>query len=114
MSDIKTDCSDDDLSAAVAEAFHIDPSEQWEAPDGELLGGHIPDLATSADAVLPLLEKWGRETPGYLHTANLIDGWIVWIEKDPFTRYESRQLTFARAACFALLKAKGWTVEDEP
>lgn len=75
----------------------------WVKPNG----GHpewfvIPSCATSADAVLPLLEKfdsWASEKiPGREHCVTAGD------YCGPFAP------TFTLAACYAILRANGWEI----
>lgn len=66
----------------------------------------LPDYARSADAVLPLLEKfkWRSE-----HAAPYYG---VAIESSPthWTIYKGDGTTFALAACYALLRANGYEI----
>ncbi len=80
-----------------------DPSAFWRGiPPGETLFRTPPPYATSADAVLPLLEKRTYETGFYVggrHAVHFPDGDITGAAD-----------TFALAACIALLRAHGWEV----
>lgn len=85
-------------------------------PPKQNLRRPIPEFATSADAVLPLLEKWVAEDRDYrvanlsIHfESNLVElrGW----DDGPNVYHAD---TLPRCVCFALLKAKGWTVEEAP
>ncbi len=78
-------------------------------PAMNVLGHTVPSFATDANAILPLLEKQGRFDVSYM--------------PDLITRGESFEVqgnlgfpglanTFARATCFHLLKAKGFTVHE--
>lgn len=70
----------------------------------------IPPYATSADVVLPLLEKW--------HWSREIDGnvclWKTDNSRPPTystkSSMQGRALIFPLAACYALLRAHGWEV----
>ncbi len=104
MSIIKSNCTDAELSAAVAEhVAGIDPNALTE--NDHWVKTRII-YATSADAVLPLLEKFSW-TCDY----NL-PGYRAIIRINPGRYHLGSATTFARAACFALLRAKGWNVED--
>ena len=91
--------TDDELSAAVARI----------APDASKR-----DFATSADAVLPLLEKFvwvdiGRDADydgGPWHVALAIHR-----ESEHGALFTAAEQTLPRAACIALLRANGIEVE---
>jgi len=75
----------------------------WASPKQEIYQT-CPPYATSADAVLPLLEKWHlwqcyKHAPGFGFTVDLTKA----KEAQPFAH--AMGPTFARAACLALLKA---------
>lgn len=57
------------------------------------------DYATSADAVLPWLEKC-RRWKAQQHEPN-----VVWVDLDAPTYGDACAPTFARAACIALIRA---------
>lgn len=122
--------TDDELSAAVAEhvaGWKRIPADEnwkeiWEGPDGQLeLDG--PWFATSADAVLPLLtahtkrtnEQRGGEgdTWRIYAPADETDTWTVcpvWMHHDGAieeTGDAGHDKSLPRAACIALLRAKG-------
>ncbi|HEX2900447.1 MAG TPA: hypothetical protein VHS96_12070 [Bacteroidia bacterium] len=116
MNTIKTNCTDAELSAAVAEhVAGIDP--QALTGNDHWVKTRII-YATSADAVLPLLEnqKWHWRSWKAEAGAEFVWVWVSYIETDdinaPVLSGNYRCATFARAACFALLKAKGWTAEE--
>ncbi len=75
-------------------------------------GAHtcFPRYATSADAVLQLLDANGGCFT-YRSALNRVTYFKDRTCDHPYC-YDGIATTFARAACFALLKAKGWTVED--
>ena len=70
-------------------------------PLGEGCMGPCPPFATSADAVLPHLEKW------HVESANLLtQGWLTIVKANAASREYQRGIapTFARAVCLALIK----------
>ena len=74
----------------------------------------IPDFYHSADAVLPLLEKYSVS----VERVCFEDDWSVVLsdgmaEDDDDRTYHASAPTFAAAACLALLRAAGITVEEE-
>ncbi len=103
-----TNPTDDELSAAVAEyvAGWVNDGSYW---GWRLNSGQVkrrcdlPPYATSADAVLPLLEKY--------HAAwlaqSVINGCTVVITATGYERFYGNSPTFPRAACIALLRANG-------
>ncbi len=149
MKTIKSNCTDAELSAAVAEyvagwhwhtGYFAGENEEgaWRflSLDGTYADGYrqgplcrvdqmklpwryqsepIPSFAASADAVLPLLEKTGdaRTISHSVSGVGSYSGWRVevYFRKDHASHVANAPV-FARAASFALLKAKGWTVED--
>lgn len=92
--------------AKINEAVHYTTHER--------IAGYSPvkidPYATSADAVLPLLEKW--------HWSREIDGnvclWKTDNSRPPTystkSSMQGRALIFPLAACYALLRAHGWEV----
>jgi hypothetical protein len=124
MKTIKTNCTDQELSEAVAEALGIPitPEAEWvdyDARSVTVSPAHYKPYATSADAVLPLLEKWrGVETAGMWRGEHFKEdpedaNYLISLMADwGRIRFEGRSPTFPRAACFALLKAHG--VEVSP
>lgn len=67
----------------------------------------LPPYATSADLILPWLEKSSSEA-SHIHREK--SGWIwemkIWNENGSYFPIESQAPTFARAACLALIRAK--------
>lgn len=78
----------------------------------------LPPYATSADALRPLLEKM-HAVMAYQESGDENSDWEVYVIKDDvigtewwkYSGFRGVAKTFARAACFALLKANGVTVE---
>jgi hypothetical protein len=120
---IRRDISDEELSALVA-SIHgwknvrkLGP-KPWDgligkSPlscyEGEGFEG-VPPYATSLDAVLPLAEKWLVDLS--LNPQDLSpDRWRCSLYGN-FHQHDGFALTATRAVCFALLAAKGVTVED--
>lgn len=101
MTTISTSCTDAELSAAVAEHVagwdHANISKTFD----------VPPFATDANAVLGLLEDYywtattgaSNDKPCYRMVAVKVIGRHGW--------NEAGAGPFARAACFALLKANG-------
>ncbi len=134
---IKSNCTDAELSAAVAE--HVAGWSRVEIDErGKVFGircqidsfpSLVPPYATSADAVLGLLEKlktdgWWVETKDHTNGLECNErDWLVILTNynpsdDAFmpearSRYiEGVSQALPRAICFALLKAAGVTVEE--
>lgn len=82
--------------------------------DGEVLKGHlephpekpliIPPYATSADAVIPLLEQWRF---GDVIWNRVTEIWSLGLQRGEYIAHEN---TFPLAACIALLRANGVNV----
>ncbi len=120
---IKSNCTDAELSAAVAEYVAGWPRVEIDER-GKVFGFRrkidsfpslVPPFATSADAVLPLLEKAGcvREIINSDTGLGTFSGWRVeiFVREGP-ERHVANDQSLPRAICFALLKANGWTVEE--
>jgi len=126
-----TDPTDQQLNEAVA--VHVagwrkfeDPDEgdvTWLDENGKLLYTGRADgfrfaYTQSADAVLPLLEKWRLEKTGVIHITTDAAGrnWQVNFGRYPAISNQGVRMatviadTFPRAACLALLAAHGVTV----
>lgn len=108
--------SDSELSRLVAEkvAGMYPPKDDrsfWMAANGEIQLRGLPPFATSADAVLPLLERcsqWNNEFVGYDSDVNERHYCRVWVlNGNGVDMLLAKAPTFARAACLALLKAAG-------
>lgn len=118
---ISASCSDDVLSAAVAVVagyfVHYEGSVAYisvSPPDWNRRCGMVPPYSTSADAVLPLLEQHDWQLTRWGAGRSSVDESPYWINL-PMGKpgsVEAGAATFARCACFALLKANGWTVEN--
>ena len=109
-----TNPTDDELSAAVAEhvagyknVIYATHPPRLVADDPERPGERmrIGLYATSADAVLPLLEKC-RHWKAQQWEPN-----VVWVDLDAPNYGDGVAETFPRAACVALLRANGIEVE---
>lgn len=100
--------TDDELSAAVAEhvaGYKKDRNGYWRDALGHCVHGEFGDVefATSADAVLPLLNKLGFWSARF-------DGDEFVVTDDHMDNNSDNSAdapTFPRAACIALLRAKG-------
>lgn len=124
---LSTGCTDEELSAAVAQhvagltpdhfKFNYDGETTdhccWRR-DGKTIGsGACPPFATSADCVLPLLEKhhpWRADCGGeygYRLSISALNAEHVG------TYSVAWGSTFARAACFCILRAAGVTIEEK-
>lgn len=68
---------------------------------------YAPPYATSADAVLPLLEKFPRWDAG---CGAGIYGVVVTVNATQWERPKGEASNFALAACYAILRANGWNV----
>ena len=116
--------TDDELSAAVAE--HV-AGREWDEIAGKFWNFEadktrgsfslIP-FATSADAVLPLLEKWGdfcvsRYGGEYIIELNRFEMLPDGREGD-YVQHQGDDVKLPRAACIALLRANGIEVEVTP
>lgn len=131
-----TNPTDDELSAAVANyVAKISTEKRWRYfYNGIESGGHIskmaatadaishslgygaieeydyvphcPPYATSADAVLPLLEKVGRWSLAY-NLPLSIGGYSVMVSDACSVAWWAEDPAFPRAACIALLRANG-------
>lgn len=113
----------DEVSAAVAE--HVAGWSYWTFPEGAC--PHVKhwrradatpvtihsaegQFARSADAVLPLLEKWSIATALYSSGE-----WTVSDDHmDCLSDNMATDKSFPLAACLALLRAKGFDVEFTP
>jgi hypothetical protein len=97
--------TDAELSEAVAlkcvrwSKSQVMPDVWWNARGKR--EKHGPNFATSADAVLPLLEKKDFR----IERLRLPIEYVVYIELQQGTYFKGGDATFARAACLALLKA---------
>lgn len=113
-----TNPTDDELSAAVAEhvaglTISFGCIASWrQLPNGEpeeVQDGPIPNYSTSADAVLPLLEKWASEAefngPSIHMTPD--SRWLVSLHNADDIVASATARTLPRAACIALLRANG-------
>lgn len=80
--------------------------------DGDL-GGDVPKWATSADAVLPLLEKWAAAATYNGPCINMTPDcqWIVTLHNEDDIVASAFDKSLPRAACIALLRANGVTVD---
>ncbi len=75
----------------------------------------IPPYATSADAVLPLLEKyrgWSSRKHNYNPKLRTVELEVTCEDGDGYSYAHGDAPTFARAACFCLLRAAGQKVEE--
>lgn len=118
-----TNPTDDELSAAVAEHVagwkHVFKGNHTQIvygyppiPTGRGCGDAIvPGFATSADAVLPLLEKCQH----FDHNWNCVhkQHW-VWVKIEGRDKAVGSDPVFARAGSIALLRANGIEVEVTP
>lgn len=118
-----TNPTDAELNAAFAEKVAgyfsnpiFKPQHSWcrKSPTGDIIVlnglGALPDFTTSADAVLPWLEKellWNTQgVPGKRYITQ------VMIEGPPPMGYvEGRDKSFSKSAVIALLRAHGVEVE---
>lgn len=111
---IKTSVSDKELSAAVAEHVagwtrHKSESKECYDQDGNhTYWSNVPPFATSANDVLPLLENrewncWTQGNPKLIYFG-------LYPHKGESGYIPSFSPTFARAACFCLLRAHGCDV----
>ena len=109
---------EDMTDAELSEAFALEVAgwrknimDEWEDTNGKAIWDDFtdwpgnPNFATSADAVLPWLEKYGKFN---IHHSN---GGIYEVEIDrlgqqPCNFYFGSATTMARAAAIALIKAK--------
>lgn len=122
---ISASCPDAELSAAVGvnvAGLYVakDYRTAWKKepltlPDSLLLGFPLPPFATSADAVLPLLENQYKAEVCYLGPRFIEhergEQWRVEIWCEP-ERFAATATSLARAACLALLQAHNFTVLD--
>lgn len=69
-----------------------------------------PFFATSADAVMPFVEKVACSP----HRRRLPDAWLFFVALQDGTYVKAEATTFARAACIALIKAKRAEKERAP
>ncbi len=116
MKTISANITDNELSALVAEhcagwTRHEYPIfTGWTHKDVPRETDRPPPYATSADAVLPLLEKWK-----FVKASRWVESkWLVSMSDD-LNEHSHKFLGYApslpRAACFALLGAVGCTVK---
>ncbi len=119
-----TNPTEDEINAAVAEyvagwkcemingAWSGDPDSSapvWTSPSGQVSTAYfIPAFTRSADAVLPLLEKWPGE---WTKTGRMWIELSTYNDEDGPGTVEATADTFPLAACIALLRANGITVE---
>lgn len=106
--------SDEKLSELVAKAcgIPITPEKEYVDYDSRsvtAVPAHFKPYATSADSVLPLLNvrDWNAWTQG--DDRRVFVG--IYPKKGEGSYTPSLAPTFARAACLALLKAHGVTIE---
>lgn len=113
MNDILDKLRDDTLSEIFAVEVagwelvaDFENRKMWKTPQGLIWGG-ATSFATSADAVLPWLEKHGYAK------AQLVSGsdqpmlwYISYPVKSGWDEVHGKAPTFARAACIALIRAK--------
>lgn len=121
-----TDDLDQKTDAELSEVFAVEVAEAVRRPDesktdwfvpGQSIHGRgrwlneLPPFATSADAVMPWLEKWkGRETDGIVNIRRINSvppTWVVSLAADiGKTYFYGGAHILARAACIALIRAK--------
>lgn len=123
---IKSNCSDAELNLAMAPfsgwiwhgdlSWPRDPEAfYWKHSEGQRSYRNLPSFATDANAVLPLLEKFvyvdiNRDADFEKGPWSVALGVRLSVDSELWIAVAP---TFARSACFALLKAQGWIVSEE-
>lgn len=110
-------CSDDELSAAVAEyvlnrSLHRNKRAYYVENYG---WASIPQFSLSADEVLPLLEKckgWRCHEHDYNPKLRTVEAEVACDDREGYFYVHGSAPTFARAACFALLRSKGVVIAE--
>jgi hypothetical protein len=121
MTTTLTNPTDDQLNCAFAEkvaGWTQDKEEYWHDAEGSGVNEDgfylVPSFTTSADAVLPWLEKWTQDHPGdEWHVGQRKGMWAIDVHqpKGFIDQYNSRDKSLAKAAVIALLRAHGVVVE---